>query len=136
MSVNRVFTGVVFVVVIGAVVAGFLAIGSPSHAREQALDQRRTTDIGAIASQLKGSPGAPAQLAPDLYRPRDPESRKPYVYVKESAKQYRLCATFALASNHEDAPWQHPAGPACFRFTTAQDAPAGPAFRAPPSGAR
>src|SRR5581483_10255663 len=88
MSINRLFTIVVFGVVIGGVVAGFLAIGSPSQARERALDQRRVADLEAISSQINGRKAPlPALLPPDVYRPHDPQTGKPYAYAKEGAQR-------------------------------------------------
>ena len=56
---------------------------------------------------------------------------RPYGYVRESATRYRLCATFALASNDEGGyhAWPHGPGTRCYRF----DVTRGPEPLAPSS---
>ena len=140
MTLNRIFTAAVFVLVLGGVIAGFLAIGPPSAARATALDRRRIDDLTQIADRIKDQNGPlPWILTRRPSDPRDPASDAPYAYVKESETRYRLCATFATATTKEDGAnleWSHPAGPACFRIAHGSAVPTGLAFRPPPADGR
>lgn len=135
MIFQRIATVMTIVVVAGGVAAGFAAMGPPSRARTIALDQRRVEDLIDIAGRVRDRGGPlPVFFTTDPGIPRDPVTGMPYVYVKETAVRYRLCATFAAAAG-ADGPiprWRHPAGPACFRFERDGIAPTGAAF-APPS---
>lgn len=136
MTLNRIFTAAVFILVLGGVIAGFIVIGPPSAARAIALDRRRVDDLTLIAARVKEQDGPlPWMLTRRPDDPRDPASSEPYAYVKESETRYRLCATFATAANKNDSvtpEWNHPAGPACFRIAHGSAVPLGPAFRPPP----
>jgi hypothetical protein len=140
MTLNRVFTVAVFALVIGGVIAGFMAIGPPSAARAIALDRRRVEDLMLIADRVKDQKGPlPTTLTRRANDPRDPSSGAPYGYVKEDAQHYRLCATFATAAGTNDSTyyeWNHPAGPACFRIARGRTVPIGAAFRPPPPAVR
>lgn len=110
------------IVAIGVVLA-FGVIGTPSHQRLLALDQRRTTDLYDIAQTI-GNP-APIRLA-DIHMDngidiRDPVTHKPYEYHRKNARRYELCATFALpsdpdANRYYGRNWKHPAGHSCRWF--------------------
>jgi len=134
MTLNRIFTAAVFMLVLGGLIAGFVAIGPPSAARAAALDRRRVDDLILIAAHIKErNAPLPRMLTRRPGDPRDP-SGAPYAYVKESETRYRLCATFAAAASNNDSvtpEWNHPAGPACFRIAHGSAVPLGPAFRPP-----
>jgi hypothetical protein len=122
--------GAFFLVTLG-LIAGFLAAGSPQHARQLALDSQRACDLQAlteaIAEHARGVPGAmlPAHL-PASYAGQhgdgssaaaDPVTHRPYEYQRIGPQRYRVCATFALASEtaaNRIPNWQHGAGRQCF----------------------
>jgi hypothetical protein len=131
MNLHRIAGAVTVVVVAGAVIAGFVAIGPPSQARAIALDNRRVDDLTTIVGMLNDRDGPlPVVFTTAPSVPHDPATGAPYVYVKENEGRYRLCATFTTASDPDapDGAWDHPAGPACFRLYRNSTLPAGKAF--------
>ena len=122
-----------FAAVAGAVALGFATIGSPQHVRLVELDHRRLSDLQTIAYELHVdgmSPAAASRVLPARAPagwPHDPLTGKPYGYRRGSPTRYRVCATFALPSEPDDAApsWRHPAGPACFRFDATAPPPSG-----------
>jgi hypothetical protein len=135
MTLNRIFTVAVLALVLGGVIAGFIAIGPPSAARAIALDRRRVEDLMLIADRIKDQKGPlPLLLTRRATDPHDPVSGAPYLYGREDATHYQLCATFATAAGTNDSTyyeWNHPAGTACFRIAQGSAVPIGPAFRLP-----
>lgn len=132
MNVQTAVTIATVAVVAGGVAAGFAAIGPPSRTRIVALDERRVDDLRTLVMRLRDRNGTlPPSLRNDPPEPRDPVTGAPYVYVKESAATYLLCATFAEAGPPGDplASWHHPAGPACYRLSRGDLVPDGAAFR-------
>jgi hypothetical protein len=114
-----------FAVVVGGVAIGFAAIGPPQHVRLVEADQRRVADLLEIESLLHLDSGqrpssSPVPDRPAASWPRDPVTRKPYEYHRDSAARYRLCAVFALASGDEnvDSGWRHGAGRTCYRLSS------------------
>ena len=126
MTVERVAGFGAFAIVVAGLAIGFAAIGPPQHMRGAEFDRRRVNDLQSIARWIHhGETGrAPGPVTPPLQRrgdwPRDPETRQPYGYRRESASRYRLCATFALAGEADDsdtgASWRHGAGRTCYRL--------------------
>ncbi len=133
MSVERVVGFVAFALVAGAVAIGFATIGPPQHMRLMELDRQRLDDLRSLAyglhlgEQASGTNRLPERLV-DLDDPhprrRDPQTGIPYEYHRESARRYRLCATFALPSDSDgvEPHWAHGAGRTCFRFDAYQEA--------------
>jgi hypothetical protein len=133
---GRWLLGVASVVMIGAVVAGLGAVGTPAHQRALRLDQARLQDLGVIARGVQYYWTQHHALPLDLSayevsggRGVDRATGKPYVYSLLNVESYSLCATFDLASDAgdggrsnpymyvPDAPrWKHPAGQHCFVF--------------------
>jgi hypothetical protein len=123
---------VVSAVVLAAVVAGFLALGSPGEERLRQLDQRRIEDLRAIADDVMGIYGAAdggvlpdslpqiASVTTNVVR-RDPVTNTAYSYRKLAADCFELCAKFDLPAEDSDprrfdGGWGHPAGDVCFEF--------------------
>jgi hypothetical protein len=117
-------------VVLIAIVAGFMASGTPGEARQRRLDQTRVEDLQAIersVDQYHREFGAlPASL--DEMKSRlslgislvDPETGAPYEYRPLEGREFELCATYAYASEDDDRSgyvesWRHPAGRHCHR---------------------
>jgi hypothetical protein len=134
MSRDRLAAVAACSLIAAGVVSALLLTGSPGHARTKALDDRRAADVALIADALRerytSAGDAPVRLPQRLPHDlgveradgsdatRDPVSRIRYRYARDTATTYRLCATFALASDasprHDVGP--HPAGPACYRY--------------------
>jgi hypothetical protein len=131
MNVERVAGIGAFAIVVAGLAIGFAEIGPPQHMRLAELDRRRLDDLQSIARRIHhgetGRPPGPV-TAPLRRRddwPRDPETRQPYDYVRESASRYRICAMFALAGEADDADagasWRHGAGRTCYRLDATSD---------------
>ena len=97
------------VLVIAAIVAGFLAVGSPAKQRDLRFDQQRISDLGNIQSmllynswQVKGSlPISLDELNDPLAGftvPTDPETKAAYGYTRTASTTFSVCATFAQPS--------------------------------------
>lgn len=94
----------VIIVVIGAVIAGFIAIGSPADSRARRFDQQRLGHLSTIQWQVvsywqtKGSlPKTLDDLNDDLsgFRvPVDPDTGKSYAYETRGSNAFSLCAVF------------------------------------------
>ena len=96
------------VLVLAAIVSGFLIVGSPAKQRAARFDAQRVNDLTNIQWQIvnvwqqKGA--LPADLSgltdsiSGFTAPTDPATHAPYQYVRKTATSFQLCATFALAS--------------------------------------
>lgn len=126
------------IIVLAAIIGGFLIVGSPSHQRALRFDAQRVNDLQNIQYQVlnywqnKGK--LPASLA-DMknsfsgYIPMDPDTKAQYEYSIKSDKSFDLCATFVAKSDVENqsqaypvsdgiaSNWKHEAGHACFTRT-------------------
>jgi hypothetical protein len=108
-SVPQVLASVVSVMVVTAVVAGFIVAGSPALERARRFDDQRVNALGQIANAVgiyvENRRAVPATLAdletaaskgfgvylPDL---KDPATQAIYEYAATGPIAYRLCATF------------------------------------------
>jgi hypothetical protein len=133
---GRWLLGVASVVMIGAVLAGLGAVGTPAHQRALRLDQVRLEDLGVLSRGVQNYWTQHRALPLDLSgydvnggRSIDRATGKPYIYSLLNVESYSLCAVFELASDagdegrsnryayQPDAPkWKHPAGQHCFVF--------------------
>ncbi|MDP2630616.1 MAG: hypothetical protein Q8P56_04365 [Candidatus Uhrbacteria bacterium] len=142
------FAAFVICVVVGALTAGILSIGSPDMQRKIRLDEQRVNDLALLQSQIviywQGKKTVPASL--DLLddpllgfaAPRDPETEEPYSYTSTDMASFQLCADFNAESKRDDtsiptkprAPfpvgmmdqnWEHGAGRYCFDRTIDPD---------------
>jgi len=131
-ALNRGFGAAAIVVVIVGVIAGFMGIGSPAYERSLYADNRRVSDLKAIADSifaLTPSHAPPATLAAlrlplsDLI---DPLTNARYGYKKTGAMAYKLCATFEAKSDETDTDprWAHPEGAWCYHVAAQTGAPA------------
>lgn len=121
MTLSRAITVAAILIVVATVVAAFVTIGSPNHARAEALDRQRVSDLGDVAAELHEDYSA-GPLPALLPQPRhDPVSAKPYEYRRFGDNRYQLCATFELPTppDKRTGPdvntfWHHPAGRFCY----------------------
>ncbi|MDQ2972181.1 MAG: hypothetical protein M3R20_04250 [Pseudomonadota bacterium] len=133
---GRLLAVIALIGMIGAIVAGWFAIGSPAHQRELSLDQRRVVDLHYLATTISEYWNVHKSLPPNLDKiDRSPEQRKfhmdpetgqPYKCFVTGTNGYRLCAKFSAATEFNDPPtfdftprainirWSHPAGRYCF----------------------
>ena len=124
----------VSVVVVAAILAGILTLGSPAVQRQRRFDERRISDLMSIESAVtvywQRNNALPADLAALAKEPglrpnaRDPETGTTYAYEVTGANSYRMCAVFAFDSTTDPAvparvhvsSWPHGAGRHCFEL--------------------
>lgn len=118
------------VVMIAAVVAAMLVMGSPASQRESRLDRKREQDMARIAMAIDARTFAGKPLPEDLAslaseRGRrlsidDPATDAPYAYEITGDRDFRLCAVFTTDTAQEsrkawiDESWLHGTGRHCF----------------------
>lgn len=113
-------------VVVGAVIAGLMVLGSPAEERERRMDQRRVEQLEELSRVVDVYRAEHEKLPPSLDqlerdgRPapgtRDPGTQQPYEYRVLEAEKYELCAQFQQASRTVGF-WRHDAGRQCFTLT-------------------
>jgi hypothetical protein len=130
------------IVVLFAIVWGFLLAGSPMTRRRERLDEQRLQDLQTITKEIQSmvvNPNKKGELKEPLPRtleeatqkaraarlnPRDPKTGEPYSYTVKDETTYELCATF---STRRDADyqvfWNHPAGLHCFTINVLDPPP-------------
>jgi hypothetical protein len=94
------------VVVLAAIVGGFIIVGSPSRQRAIRFDNQRVNELSStqwqIVSYWQTKGALPAKLTDindgisGYVTPVDPETKAPYEYSVKSATSFELCATFDL----------------------------------------
>jgi hypothetical protein len=122
------------VIVIGSIIWGFAVLGSPRTQRLIKYDEQKVNDLQSLSGQITSYHSNMGTLPNTLdemangnyYFPKvDPQSQKPYEYLKTSDTTYNLCAEFNKASdkkntnvpiyvNYGIASWIHPIGHYCF----------------------
>jgi type II secretory pathway pseudopilin PulG len=130
VSRAQIIGGLLAAVVLAAIIAGLLLIGSPADERARRLDERRVADLTNISNaidlywtrqmklpssldELKQEPGGNVSL-------RDPITDEEYEYRQLEGETYELCAEFDGQSPQSDRRevagfWSHAAGRYCFR---------------------
>jgi hypothetical protein len=131
VSGRAVILGVAIAVVLGAIVAGLIIVGSPGKERMRRLDERRVRDLVGITRAVNGHWARNARLPSSLdellgspsadVENRDPLTGQPYVYTVVGGKTYELCADFQRDSRETDSNffgrfWSHGAGRRCYRL--------------------
>lgn len=106
------------ILVVVAIVGGFLAIGSPAQERERKLDDQRVSDLSSIQSEVLSYWQMKGELPKDLsdlddslsyfVLPSDPETKAPYEYSVMASTTFQLCATFGAPSRVEDESMARP----------------------------
>ncbi|MDB5239168.1 MAG: hypothetical protein JWO00_503 [Candidatus Parcubacteria bacterium] len=96
------------VLVLAAVIGGFLVVGSPAKQRNMRFDNQRVSDLTNIQWQLvnqwqqKGTLPTTLSALNDSISgftvPTDPATSAQYEYVLKDKTSFDLCATFALES--------------------------------------
>ena len=135
---RKVWIGVSFLIILGAIVWGFSVLGSPRTQQLLKYDQQKVSDLQNINSQvisyysIKGFlPKTLEEMVGEDYSiPQvDPQSQKPYEYERGNDATYKLCAEFNRASDDKNSTssvaypysydgmntWAHPAGKHCFK---------------------
>ena len=92
------------VVVVIAVIAGLMVVGSPFARRAEKLDSQRVNDLTMIQSEIASYWQMKGKLPPTLADvedplrnyalPTDPETHEQYGYSIKSARTFEICATF------------------------------------------
>lgn len=149
---NRKVIGALATAVVAAlVVAGLFAIGSPATARKYKADQERRIRLDQIHYVLSAHvreegalPRSLEEIDEEVLRHagyggdvrRDPESGEFFEYVRESDREYEVCAGFETGSDDRrsqdfgyPAGFEHEAERTCFeREITEQDIESAPGF--------
>jgi hypothetical protein len=131
--IHTLFSVASSVVVVAAVVWGFVLVGSPGTTRLARFDQQRLADLQTIYREIQSLcqdpdikdelkrelPATLAELASLARYERinltDPETGEPYRYTVKEATTYELCATFSLPRDSDvEVFWNHPSGESCF----------------------
>ena len=102
---TRLHTWFGLLLVVAAIVGGFVITGSPTKQRNLRLDLQRISDLSSIQWQVisywqrtSKLPSAISELKDDISGitiPSDPETKNAYEYNVKSGKSFELCATFA-----------------------------------------
>lgn len=116
---NRTVVGVLAIVMVaGLVIAGLVAIGSPTTARNLRADQERRDRLGqlhmVLASHVRidnALPGSLDEVSDEALRQsfvgfdprRDPESDDYFEYRTEGDRRYEVCAEFLTSSEDRRA---------------------------------
>ena len=109
MTRHYIIIGVVSLVFLSAIIAGFMVAGTPWDVRAQKFDQTRLSNFSQIRSAIqsyysknKSLPSKLSDLPTDYYysdKIKDPETNKDYDYQVVSNTSYKLCATFSADSS-------------------------------------
>lgn len=131
--------GLLLVVV--AIVFGFIAVGSPTKQRAFKFDSQRVSDLQNIQSQIINYWQTKASLPKTLTDlndpiansiiPKDPDTNLSYEYSITNNLQFKLCAVFSLKSQDNinrtiyspayiGDSWKHDSGRVCFERTIDQ----------------
>ncbi len=134
---HRVLLGGVTAVVIAAVAASLIVIGSPEKQRQRHLDEVRSGDLGRIVNEVRAYFSSYKALPPTLDAlvlrpgrevPKDPVTRAPYEYAVLGPVRYRLCADFQLKAEYawsgRREEWRHGKGHTCFEYEIEPNSPA------------
>ncbi len=139
----KAFIYAVSIIVLSAIVCGFVLAGSPSKERARKFDDQRISDLQSIQWEIisywQSKESIPETLSElenpirGFLVPIDPESKSPYKYKKTGDTSFELCATFnlennatinepiALKYNSVDSVWNHSVGEVCFERTIDKD---------------
>lgn len=132
MRLPTVFAVCSSIVVLAAIGAALMVLGSPGEARKRRLDELRVRDLNAISNSLetyrRTHDDLPASLD-QLSRPNgpaqsfsDPESKARYEYRPLGREAFELCARFQTTADATtdtgaaNAFWHHGPGRKCFRI--------------------
>lgn len=133
---------IITTIMIGAVIYGFVIVGSPAESRGRKFDQTRVSDINNLSysienyyRQNKKLPEKLSDLAKSDYlsnRTKDPETNKDYEYLPTNQTTYQICANFATTTdkqrddylkyiNSPGKDFNHPKGHYCFDLKIPSD---------------
>lgn len=142
-TLQRLIKLIALLVVLGAVVLGFIVAGSPQRARELRADSERVQDLEQIRNGINNFftvegvlPESLDELKASgrLFSPEtvlsDPLTKEPYSYRLLTDTTFEMCATFSLPSEPADRGGErfspaYPAGPPGKETFVSWDHPAG-----------
>ena len=138
-NVRKIYRVVAVIIVVGSIIWGFNIIGSPRTQQLLKYDQQKADELQQIDNEItyfyqdKGYlPQSLAELSQGSYKGperMDPQTKRPYEYMKTNDVTYLLCAEFNKESDdkntesyynyygYQDTNWTHPAGRYCFTKT-------------------
>ncbi len=107
-SRRKIIAGLGIVIVIAAIIGGFLIVGSPGTQRALRFDAERSSDLQNIQWQVINHwqrvgklPTNLDELKDDLSGqviPTDPDTEAPYEYSVKNTTTFEICATFSRPS--------------------------------------
>jgi len=141
---RKIWRIIAVVVVTASIVLGFTVLGSPNTQRLLKADNQKMNNLMEINNYVQSYYVQNGKLPENLnettslgYYPNliDPQTNKPYEYIKKDSLRYSLCAEFNKASitsksSYSEAPYlrgavfgTHPAGRYCFEQTINPNSP-------------
>ncbi len=140
-STPKIMAVIVAVLVLLALIFGFVTFGSPTQARKIKFDNQRSGDLSNIQNAVTDYYNRNGSILPKslpllsqgspyyISNLEDPETKADYEYQVVSQNQYKLCATFSLDSSVQDQTdygyrrsdkWPHGVGRTCFDRTAGE----------------
>jgi len=135
MKSTYLLIGLISLLVLGVVIYGFTVTGSPLETRARKFDDERVRDIRNLSTSIQSYytkngvlPKTLLELDDSSYylsknSKEDPETGKEYEYSIVNRTSYKLCATFATASDEKkdrysfgDEKYDHSKGYYCFEL--------------------
>lgn len=123
---SYILVGLGTAVVVAAVIAGLIVLGSPAKERERRMDVRRVEQLGELGrvvdvfrskhGRLPSSLDELAREGGSVVGTRDPGTQQAYEYKVLETDMYELCAQFQQQSRTVGF-WYHGAGKQCFALT-------------------
>ncbi|MFA6424117.1 MAG: DUF5671 domain-containing protein [Candidatus Magasanikbacteria bacterium] len=136
--VPKLLAGILLVLALGSVVAGFFVVGTPFEQRNRRFDEQRIQDLQTIQNQILNYwtqkselPGEVIQLNDSISGfvvPTDPQTKLDYEYRIINQYNFELCANFVTVSDNNfntlpaypkpfdsfNQNWSHQAERTCF----------------------
>jgi hypothetical protein len=103
---------------------GFFGVGTPAHARDVTMDDRRIGSLVTIVARVRSDfvnkhlTTVPATLEGLGLLPEtllDPETKQPYEYRTLGGSAFEVCATFVQSESVSYPTYRHGSGRTCFR---------------------
>ena len=129
---RNIYCIITLLIILSSIVWGFSVLGSPRTQRLYKYDEQKVSDLTNIKYEidsyysLRGIlPENLAEMAGSYYISAvDPETDRPYEYLRTSSTTYKICADFnkdskdqinnSFAYPYGGVSWAHPAGHHCF----------------------
>lgn len=135
---SRLLIALAYILVLAAVVLGFVVVGSPGSQRAMQLDMDRVSDLSSLQYEILNHYDREGALPENLNEFRgsqtnDPRTDEGYEYRVVDKDTFELCATFETSSEdldedtmyykgiYSDSTWSHEAERTCFERDVVKD---------------